>query len=365
MVHEFEQPGKAQLMIKNLYAGMKGVPVKPSFETAPTGKKFSAHILNHVSMPLPVIPLTLGYYDGFSDPDDFLQKYEGIARNQRWADETKCMEFPPLLEGVARQGFNNLPAPVISYYDDLRTRFLLNFHNMSATRRTHVECHDIKHERGESLGQFIDRYCQEVASVPNCAESLKVSGFIHGICQERHLTLWQRLRKCPPETLVEAIREAYEHMRAEEDTSRDSDTRENKKALIRSLTKSLKEIYVTEPISKTFKKPAHMFEYARRDKSKFCDFHDDFGHETNRCKALVDKVVARLKRGELKHLKPGKDESGGYKKESKGLRKTRSSMSFHGRKRRKFRKSHYCHMKSSRRTSHASAFTKGNALRWW
>ncbi|XP_071694391.1 uncharacterized protein [Rutidosis leptorrhynchoides] len=298
------------------------------------------------------------------------------------------MEFPPLLEGVARQWFNNLPTPAISCYDDLRTSFLLNFHNMRATRRTHVECHDIKHERGESLGQFIDRYCQEVARIPNCTESLKLYGFIHGICRERHVMLWQRLRKRPPETLAEALREAHEHMRAEEDTTRyssykgsgngrrdgydsprggrpsggfrrsqhdsspyrhhsnihhndrkhqrnhqgnnnnqqhhrnrDNDTRDNKQALIRSLTKILKEIYVTEPISKTFEKPKRMSEYVRRDKSKFCDFHDDFGHETNHCKALVDKVVPCLKHGDLKHLKPGKDESGGYKKEAEGMEK--------------------------------------------
>ncbi|XP_071732306.1 uncharacterized protein [Rutidosis leptorrhynchoides] len=72
------------------------------------------------------------------------------------------------------------------------------------------------------------------------------------------------------------------------------------------LTKTPKEILATEPICLTFSAPAKMSEYARRDKSKFCEFHDDYGHEIDRCKSFIEKVIECLRRGEINHLKPVK-----------------------------------------------------------
>ncbi|XP_071689359.1 uncharacterized protein [Rutidosis leptorrhynchoides] len=74
-------------------------------------------------------------------------------------------------------------------------------------------------------------------------------------------------------------------------------------ALIKDLTKTPKEILVTEAVCKSFDPPIPLSKYGNRDKSKFCDFHDDYGHETNECRHLIEKVVAKLKRGRLQHLK--------------------------------------------------------------
>ncbi|XP_071739706.1 uncharacterized protein [Rutidosis leptorrhynchoides] len=51
-----------------------------------------------------------------------------------------------------------------------------------------------------------------------------------------------------------------------------------------------------------------MSEYARCDKSKFCEFHNDYGHEIDRCKYFIEKVIECLRRGELNHLKPTKNQ---------------------------------------------------------
>ncbi|XP_071687153.1 uncharacterized protein [Rutidosis leptorrhynchoides] len=60
-----------------------------------------------------------------------------------------------------------------------------------------------------------------------------------------------------------------------------------------------------EAVCKSFDPPIPLSKYGNRDKSKFFNFHDDYGHETNECRHLIEKIVAELKRGRLQHLKKG------------------------------------------------------------
>ncbi|XP_071696435.1 uncharacterized protein [Rutidosis leptorrhynchoides] len=55
--------------------------------------------------------------------------------------------------------------------------------------------------------------------------------------------------------------------------------------------------------------------YGNRDKNKFCDFHDDYGHETNECRHLIERVAAELKKGRLQHLKKSARSQGDKQKE--------------------------------------------------
>ncbi|XP_071714565.1 uncharacterized protein [Rutidosis leptorrhynchoides] len=59
------------------------------------------------------------------------------------------------------------------------------------------------------------------------------------------------------------------------------------------------EILATEPICLTFAAPTKMSEYARRDKSKFCEFHDDYRHEIDRCKSFIEKSDRESKERQL------------------------------------------------------------------
>ncbi|XP_071695084.1 uncharacterized protein [Rutidosis leptorrhynchoides] len=39
-----------------------------------------------------------------------------------------------------------------------------------------------------------------------------------------------------------------------------------------------------------------------RDRSKFCVFHDDYGHDTNRCRDLAELIAEAYEQGKLDHL---------------------------------------------------------------
>ncbi|XP_071729283.1 uncharacterized protein [Rutidosis leptorrhynchoides] len=72
----------------------------------------------------------------------------------------------------------------------------------------------------------------------------------------------------------------------------------------------------TEPVCATFAVPTPLTEFGKRDKTKDCEFHDDHGHETNRCKNLMERVLEALRAGKLDHLKPPKKDKGKVEEES-------------------------------------------------
>ncbi|XP_071694407.1 uncharacterized protein [Rutidosis leptorrhynchoides] len=67
-------------------------------------------------------------------------------------------------------------------------------------------------------------------------------------------------------------------------------------------TKTPKKILLQERVAKSFPDPQPLAENSRRDKSKFCIFHDDYGHDTNRCRDLAELIAEAFEQGKLDHL---------------------------------------------------------------
>ncbi|XP_071687776.1 uncharacterized protein [Rutidosis leptorrhynchoides] len=63
-----------------------------------------------------------------------------------------------------------------------------------------------------------------------------------------------------------------------------------------------KEILLQERVARSFPDPQPLAENSRRDKFKFCIFHDDYGHDTNRCRDLAELIAEAFEQGKLDHL---------------------------------------------------------------
>ncbi|GJY91962.1 hypothetical protein Tco_0507744 [Tanacetum coccineum] len=76
--------------------------------------------------------------------------------------------------------------------------------------------------------------------------------------------------------------------------------------LLPSLSKCPKEILATEKAARSFEPPPKIFGSKRsRDMSKYCHFHEDYGHDTNNCRHLRTYIQEAIKSGQLSHLLKG------------------------------------------------------------
>ncbi|GJZ07722.1 reverse transcriptase domain-containing protein [Tanacetum coccineum] len=70
--------------------------------------------------------------------------------------------------------------------------------------------------------------------------------------------------------------------------------------------KSLKEILATEKAVRSLKPPLKMFGSKRlQDMSKYCHFHEDYGHDTNDCRHLRTQIQEVVNSRQLSHLVKG------------------------------------------------------------
>ncbi|XP_071727589.1 uncharacterized protein [Rutidosis leptorrhynchoides] len=301
-------------------------------------------------------------YDGSSDPEDFLQQFEHAVKMQHWDNPTACHMFPGQLQSASREWFAKLPALSITSFTDLRTKFVQRFQNFKRTELTHLDAHSIKIRSRESLMSFTSRFTAECEKIPDFPESQQISAYIMVICQVRHLSLVKAMRRKLLKTFVEAVRMVRDYVRSEEfadaavgeykTTDRnDRDDKGNGKghassshrgsggssgggygrsnhksgnrhncrpyerygskrlspeeeSLIRSLSKTPKEILATEEISRDFPPPKPMKPRFAVDETQYCIFHGDKGHDVDDCRELKKVIIERLKLGEFNHLKP-------------------------------------------------------------
>ncbi|GJR46655.1 hypothetical protein Tco_1314758 [Tanacetum coccineum] len=103
--------------------------------------------------------------------------------------------------------------------------------------------------------------------------------------------------------------------------------------LLSNLVKSPREILATERVAKTFERPLWLLgPNWSKDKTRYCHFHKDYEHETNKCQELKHQIEEAVKTGQLTHLAKGvtkkrektfETQSGEKKKEEKpALEKT-------------------------------------------
>ncbi|GKF29765.1 hypothetical protein Tco_0096107, partial [Tanacetum coccineum] len=66
------------------------------------------------------------------------------------------------------------------------------------------------------------------------------------------------------------------------------------------------EILATKKVAKTFEQPPRLpGANWSKDKTKYCHFHEDYGHEINQCWELKHQIEEAVKSGQLTHLVKG------------------------------------------------------------
>ena len=191
--------------------------------------------------------------------------------------------------------------------------------------------HNIKQKETESTRNFVSRYTDKTLQILGLHEEQRISGFVHGL---RNRNLVEFLSTDLPETYKGLMEKTYTWIEAKEVSTNGAPMENNKGAkpsswegpknkhkshnrftpynkgpnhgLLENLTKSPREILATEKAAKAFEPPPRMVGKSKsRDTTKYCHFHEDFGHETNSWRELKKHIEEAVKSGQLTHLVKG------------------------------------------------------------
>nr|XP_043625505.1 uncharacterized protein LOC122596925 [Erigeron canadensis] len=247
---------------------------------------FIAWIQNY---PLPKdlkYPSHLGTYKGKSDPDDFIEAFEGVAEMKVW----------------------NVPVDRFTSFEDLKEKFRALFSQQKKHKKLHVAAHGIKQKEIEPCRAFLDRFTTETEDIVDLPESQRISALLHGL---RSRGLVEFLDTAPKGDISPTRdKETQTNRKGKWNNDRErpryspynKDEKGYLKVNLPELHKSPKEILLTESVAKTFPKPPRLSHKNRKDPEKYCEFHRDYGHDTNACWQLRKAIEEAINEGKLSHL---------------------------------------------------------------
>ncbi|GJW04207.1 hypothetical protein Tco_1563063 [Tanacetum coccineum] len=211
----------------------------------------------------------------------------------------------------------------------------------------------------KSTRAFITRYTDDTLHILGLHKDQRISGFIHGLRtrslvehlstdlpptykgQMEKMYTWVEAREVATNGVSNDRRDSFERPRksswnnnkGQMDRSRSFPYKGESHILLSNLVKIPREILATERVAKTFERPPRLpGPNWSKDKTRYCHFHEDYRHETNKCRELKHQIEESVKTGQLTHLvkgvtnkreKTSDTQSGEKKKEEKpALEKT-------------------------------------------
>nr|GEU64280.1 reverse transcriptase domain-containing protein [Tanacetum cinerariifolium] len=208
--------------------------------------------------------------------------------------------------------FDELPPESIDSYKDLKAAFLTYFMQQKKYVKDPVEIHNIKQKDGETIEDFMKRFKVETGRMKGAPECMQISRFMHGV---NNSELTKLLNEHVPKTMEEMMitttafireeaaaaskKKGHASWKAHDQSKRqNSDKRSDFQGHSRDergsnrftpLTWTPKEILVAEA-GKFQQPPPMVTPVEKRSSNKFCDSHNDKGHNTDECMQLKKQI---------------------------------------------------------------------------
>ncbi|KAI3746570.1 hypothetical protein L6452_09004 [Arctium lappa] len=196
--------------------------------------------------------------------------------------------------GVVLQWLINLRPKSIDSFAELVNQFFQQFASSRKMEKQTSDLYYITQKAGESVRNYFNRFNFDMINVRNCDVRTAIEAYKRGLNDSSDL--YMDLIKYPPENFEDVRARMLASMQVEDDATFRHKHSSDKKAL------SVKKPFKTKSTSKGTSKevvedlinvqtnvkwpPKIKRDNAKKDKSKWCDFHGDHGHITDHCIAL-------------------------------------------------------------------------------
>ncbi|GKV12387.1 hypothetical protein SLEP1_g23537 [Rubroshorea leprosula] len=233
--------------------------------------------------------------------------------------------FPTTLKSTARRWYHKLPRHSIDSYSQLAKLFSNKFTSQREIKRTTTELMQVNQKEGESLRDYMQRFNKATLDIDNVPDTICLSALLHGLKRGRFL---DDLLENPPRTWNEVndrsasfiLSEDFQSSkrRADDKQSKSKEQpprREEKKKQKVSeqwgkpadFPKYANYIPLTLPRSQILaqiqhwvrRPPPPLYESPKANKSKHCDYHRTYGHNTEDCQHLKDELEFLARNGKL------------------------------------------------------------------
>ncbi|XP_025703082.1 uncharacterized protein [Arachis hypogaea] len=297
-------------------------------QTIPKTTKTTIKRTNHftkevMSFKMPenlTLPSTLKPYQGIGDPNVHVTKFYGMMFMNKESDPILCRTFPTFLDGIVLIWFSNLPEGSISNFDELADQFVNHFAASKIYVHNSNYLSTIKQGPNESLKDYMTRFAEATNEIPNLNPEVHLhtlkSGLRPGKFQEsiviaKSKTLAEFREKATTQIEVEEFRALRIEVKPtpnkeEERRNRHSAGRTDQRPFrltpkFNSYTpfNTKRENIVKDILhSKLIKPPNRAGTYQDQrhvDRSKYCAFHQKYGHTTDNC-VIAKDVLEKLAR---------------------------------------------------------------------
>ncbi|XP_021858453.2 uncharacterized protein [Spinacia oleracea] len=311
-------------------AGRHAIQQRPSKIMIPKDLPFTPGILEE---PLPMMKLPSHIkYDGSTDPDNHIAAYKGHMYLYTASLAVWCKCFLATLRDLAQTWFKNLKVGPIRNFRHLSKQLCEHFVSNKRREKTSAELWSVKQRGDESLRDYLGRFNREVELIPNMKPDVAILALTHGLHKSRYRDY---LAKKNVPNLGAALEKADEYIRIEEFNKtlvvsghdddvqpqrtdfRKGDKREKGSQRKKDNTDKYEndeyesyapllvprsQIFFMNRTDDKWQRPRKMH-FKNRDQSKWCDFHDDYGHTTDECRDLKNNVEDLIRRGYFKQYR--------------------------------------------------------------
>ncbi|GFZ09950.1 hypothetical protein Acr_21g0005490 [Actinidia rufa] len=255
------------------------------------------------------LPTQLGIYEGKTDPMDHLDSYKSLMSLQGCSDEVMCKAFLATLKGPARSWFQKLSPGTIDSFGELSRLFVVNFLSCRNRQKNASHLFTVHQKETENLKEFVKRFNQAILEVEDPSDKSKADKYI--AAEELAEAKWRRRgrddhKRKEPDTRRNDYREETRYKRPDQDPKCSNNRRprtppRRPEFILPPLNAPVAQV-LSEIKHKEFVKWAGKIKTdpQKRNRNKYCEFHQDHGHNTEDCFQLKEQIFDLIKRGYLR-----------------------------------------------------------------